>query len=182
MCSDVGQYCALLESHPSSPYVLCGCNIVYDRGGLPAVVTSFQLTTANESAAITLHQTAHQLKRPCLRPGCYNVPRSPNPADEAIPSHPVQREQIRSRNLSTYQDLLYMLRNHKKFVPENATRGWMDLQDFCCQLESSWHVLFGQPAELPTSALVMDQLQEAGLLGEFAKEMEIRPKIENKYV
>jgi hypothetical protein len=71
-----------------------------------------------------------------------------------------------------------MLRNHKKFVPENTTRGWMDSQDFCFQLESSWHVLFGEPAELPTSALVMDQLQEAGLLGEFAKEMEIRPKIE----
>jgi len=39
-CSDVGQYCAPLASHPSSPFVLCGCNIVKDRGGLPAVVAS----------------------------------------------------------------------------------------------------------------------------------------------
>ena len=62
-------------------------------------------------------------------------------------------------------------------MPENTTRGWMDARDFCCQLESSRHVLFGQPAELPTSALVMDQLQEAGLLGEFAREMEIRPNV-----
>jgi hypothetical protein len=56
----------------------------------------------------------------------------------------------------------------------------MDSRDCCWQLEleSSWHVLFGQLAELPsTSALVMDQLQEAGLLGELAKEMEIRPNV-----
>ncbi len=48
-----------------------------------------------------------------------------------------------------------MLRNHEKLVPDNTIRGWMDSRDFCCQLESSWRVLFGQPAELPTSALVM---------------------------
>jgi len=29
-----------LESHPSSPYVLCGCHIVSDKGGLPAVIAS----------------------------------------------------------------------------------------------------------------------------------------------
>jgi hypothetical protein len=108
-------------------------------------------------------------------------PLVPDPPDHFVtkPSAhvAVRREQIRSRNLSTYQDLLYMLRNHEKFVPENSTRGWMDSRDFCCQLELSWHVLFGQPAELPTSALVMDQLQEAGLLGEFAREMEIRRNV-----
>jgi hypothetical protein len=56
----------------------------------------------------------------------------------------------------------------------------MDSRDCCWQLEleSSWHVLFGQLAELPSiSALFMDQLQEAGLLGELAKEMEIRPNV-----
>jgi hypothetical protein len=39
-CCNAGQIGALLESHPSSPYVLCGCNIVNNRGGLPAVVTN----------------------------------------------------------------------------------------------------------------------------------------------
>jgi hypothetical protein len=73
---------------PSSPYVLCGCNIVNDRGGLPAVV--LQSTTANESAAIALRQTARRRKRPRRRPGRRNVPRAPNPADEAIPFHPLQ--------------------------------------------------------------------------------------------
>jgi hypothetical protein len=48
-----------------------------------------QSTTATKSAAITLHQTARQRKRPRRRPGCRNVPRAPNPADEAIPSHPL---------------------------------------------------------------------------------------------
>jgi hypothetical protein len=46
-----------------------------------------QSTTANESAAITLHQTARRRKRPCRRPGHCNVPWAPNLADEAIPSH-----------------------------------------------------------------------------------------------
>ena len=48
-----------------------------------------QSTTANESAAIALHQTACRRKRPRRRPGRRNVPRAPNPADEAIPSHPL---------------------------------------------------------------------------------------------
>jgi hypothetical protein len=48
-----------------------------------------QSKTANESAAIALHQTACQRKRPRCRPGRRNVPRAPNPADEAIPSHPL---------------------------------------------------------------------------------------------
>jgi len=48
-----------------------------------------QSTTANESAAITLHQTACRRKRPRRRPGRRNVPQAPNPADEAIPSHPL---------------------------------------------------------------------------------------------
>ena len=48
-----------------------------------------QSTTANESAAIALHQTACRCKRPRRRPGRRNVPRAPNPADEAIPSHPL---------------------------------------------------------------------------------------------
>jgi hypothetical protein len=48
-----------------------------------------QPTMAIESAAIALHQTARQCKRPCQRPGCRNVHRAPNPVDEAIPSHPL---------------------------------------------------------------------------------------------
>ncbi len=48
-----------------------------------------QSTTANESAAIALHQTARRRKWPRRRPGHRNVPRAPNPADEAIPSHPL---------------------------------------------------------------------------------------------
>ncbi len=47
-----------------------------------------QATTAHESAAVTLHRTACRHKRPCCRPGRRNVPRAPNPPDEATPSHP----------------------------------------------------------------------------------------------
>jgi hypothetical protein len=46
-------------------------------------------TTAHESAAVTLHWTACRHKRPHRRPGRRNVPRAPNPPDEAIPSHPL---------------------------------------------------------------------------------------------
>ena len=48
-----------------------------------------QPTTANESAAIALHQMARRRKRPYPRPGRRNVPRAPNPVDVAIPSHPL---------------------------------------------------------------------------------------------
>ena len=48
-----------------------------------------QSTTANKSATIALHQTARRRKRPRRRPGRRNVPRAPDPADEAIPSHPL---------------------------------------------------------------------------------------------
>ena len=48
-----------------------------------------QSTTANKSSAITPHQTARRHKRPHRRPGYRNVPRAPNPVDEAIPSHPL---------------------------------------------------------------------------------------------
>ena len=45
--------------------------------------------TAHNSAAVTLHWTACRHKRPRCRPGRRNVPRAPNPLDEAIPSHPL---------------------------------------------------------------------------------------------
>ena len=48
-----------------------------------------QATTAHDSAAVTLHRTACRHKRPRRRPGRRNVPRAPNPPDEAIPSHPL---------------------------------------------------------------------------------------------
>ncbi len=48
-----------------------------------------QETTAQESAAIMLHRTACRRKRPRHRHSRRNVPRAPNPADEAIPSNPL---------------------------------------------------------------------------------------------
>jgi hypothetical protein len=48
-----------------------------------------QATTAQESAVIMLHWMAHQRKRSRCCHGCQNVPWAPNPADEAIPSHPL---------------------------------------------------------------------------------------------
>jgi hypothetical protein len=48
-----------------------------------------QAKTAQEAAAVMLHWTARQRKRPCCRHGRRNVSRAPNPADEAIPSHPL---------------------------------------------------------------------------------------------
>ena len=49
----------------------------------------FPATAAHQSAAITLYMTAHRRKRPRRRPGRRNVPRAPNPPDEAFPSHPL---------------------------------------------------------------------------------------------
>ena len=48
-----------------------------------------QSTTANESAAIMLHQTARRRKWPRRRPGRRNGPWAPNRPHEAIPSHPL---------------------------------------------------------------------------------------------
>jgi hypothetical protein len=46
-------------------------------------------TIGGDCQPSSLHQTARQRKRPCRRPGRRNVPWAPNPADEAIPSHPL---------------------------------------------------------------------------------------------
>ena len=72
--------------HPMS-YV--GAILSTIGGGCQPSSQVLQSTTANESAAIALHQTARRRKRPRRRPGRRNVPRAPNPADEAIPSHPL---------------------------------------------------------------------------------------------
>ncbi len=50
--------------------------------------TVIQLPPATDSAAIVLHQMARRRKRPRRRPGCRNVPRAPNPPDEATLFHP----------------------------------------------------------------------------------------------
>jgi hypothetical protein len=72
--------------HPMS-YV--GAILSTIGGGCQPSSQVLQSTRANESAAITRHQTACQRRRPHCRPGCRNVPWAPNPADEAIPSHPL---------------------------------------------------------------------------------------------
>ena len=69
------------------PYV--GAILSTIGGGCQPSSQVLQSTTANKSAAITRHPTAHQRRRPRRHPGCRNVPRAPNPADEAIPSHPL---------------------------------------------------------------------------------------------
>ena len=65
--------------HPMS-YV--GAILSTIRGDCQPSSQVLQSTTANESAAITLHKTARRRKRPRRRPGCRNVPRAPNPLDQ----------------------------------------------------------------------------------------------------
>ena len=72
-----------------NPMSFVGAILSTIGGGCQASPQILQSTTANEWAAITLHQTARQRKCPRCRPGCRNVPRAPNLADEAIPSHPL---------------------------------------------------------------------------------------------
>ena len=64
-----------------------------------------QSKMANESAAIALHQTARRRKRPRRRPGRRNVPRAPNSADEAIPSHPLPTMGGTSTSTTTHTTL-----------------------------------------------------------------------------
>ncbi len=79
-----GRYLRPTTPHPMS-YV--GAILSPIGGDCKSLLTVLQLTPANNSAAIALHQMACQCKRPRCRPGRRNVPRAPNPADEAIPSH-----------------------------------------------------------------------------------------------
>jgi hypothetical protein len=64
-----------------------------------------QSTTANESAAIAIHQMARRRKRPRRHPGRRNVPRAPNPADETIPPHPLPTMGGTSTPTSTHTKL-----------------------------------------------------------------------------
>ena len=73
------------HTHPTSSL---GAVLSPKGGDCQPSLQVLQATTAHESAAVLLHQTACRHKRPRCRPGCCNVPRAPNPPDEAIPSHP----------------------------------------------------------------------------------------------
>jgi hypothetical protein len=77
-----------LSPNPPHPVSYVGALLSPRGGDCKPSSQVLQSTTANDSAAITLHQTARRRKRPRRRPGRRNVPRAPNPADEAIPSHP----------------------------------------------------------------------------------------------
>jgi hypothetical protein len=72
--------------HPRS-YV--GATLSTIGGDCQPLLQVLQSTTANESAAIKLHQMARRRKWPRRRPGHHNVPRAPNRADETIPFHPL---------------------------------------------------------------------------------------------
>ena len=79
------------SSSPSSPCPISYVSVVLSSMGGGAQPSSpvFPATAAHESAAITLYTTARRRKRPRRRPGRRNVPRAPNPPDEAFPSHPL---------------------------------------------------------------------------------------------
>jgi hypothetical protein len=71
--------------HPMS-YV--GAVLSMIGGDCQPLLQDLQATTAHKLATITLHRTAHRLKRPRCCPGHCNGPWAPNMPDEAIPSHP----------------------------------------------------------------------------------------------
>ena len=81
-----GRYLSPTPPHPMS-YV--GAILSTLGGDCQPSSQVLQSTTANESAAITLHPTARRRKRPRRRPGRRNRPRAPNRPNEAIPSHPL---------------------------------------------------------------------------------------------
>ena len=79
------------SSSPSPPCPISYASVVLSSmGGSPQPSSPvFPATAAHESAAITLRTRAHRHKRRRCCPGQCNVPRTPNPPDEAFPSHPL---------------------------------------------------------------------------------------------
>ena len=77
-----------LSPDPPHPMSYVGALLSPRGGDCEQSSTVLQLPPATDSAAIVLHQMARQRKRPRCRPGRRNVPRAPNPPDEATPSHP----------------------------------------------------------------------------------------------
>jgi hypothetical protein len=78
----------LLRPNPPHPMSYVGALLSPRGGDCEPSSTVLQSTPATDSAAIALHQMARRRKRPRRRPGRRNVPRAPNPPDEATPSHP----------------------------------------------------------------------------------------------
>ena len=77
-----------LSPDPPHPLSYMGALLSPRGGDCEPSSTVLQSTPATDSAAIALHQMARRRKRPRRRPGRRNVPRAPNPPDEATPSHP----------------------------------------------------------------------------------------------
>ena len=78
-----------LSPDPPHPMSYVGALLSLRGGDCEPSPTVLQSTPATASAAFALHQVACRRKRPRCRPGRRNVPRAPNPPDEAIPSHPL---------------------------------------------------------------------------------------------
>jgi hypothetical protein len=71
---------------PPPPLPYTGAFVPFLGGECP--LSSPNMLSAFESATVPPQKTASRLKRPRCRPCHRNRPRAPNPADEAIPSHP----------------------------------------------------------------------------------------------
>ena len=80
-------HCSLSPTLPC-PVSYVGAVLSTIGGDCQPLLQVLQATTAHKSAAVTLHRTARQHKRPRCCPGRCNVPWAPNPPDEATPSHP----------------------------------------------------------------------------------------------
>jgi len=76
-----------LSPNPPHPMSYVGALLSPRGGDCEPSSTVLQSTPAPTSAAIELHQMARRRKRPRRRHGRRNVPRAPNPPDEATPSH-----------------------------------------------------------------------------------------------
>ncbi len=95
-----------LSPDPPHPLSYLGALLSTRGGDCTPSSTVIQSPPATDSAAIVLHQMACRRKRPRCRPGCRNVPRAPNPPDEATPSHPqpTMGGILRQRQLSCWRE------------------------------------------------------------------------------
>ena len=103
------------------------------------------------------HGAAEKILWPYIR-----TDEMPNPPEKVVfkPSAhmAVRREAIQRRKRETYYAMLQQVR-HTSHVPDH-----LEARQFCCALERSWHMLFGEQPALSQRANVAQQLRDDGIL------------------
>lgn len=113
-------------------------------------VTYGVLTKEEAFGGDAAHDKAQKALWPLLRTDAH--PRPPDSINYKPSAHfAVRREAIRSRPKGTYEALLSLMR-YSKDVPNH----YLDSRMLCWTMERSWHILFGEAAELPMQSRVFD--------------------------